>query len=355
MKRPGMAAEITLDNRKIGKGNPVFIIAEIGVNHNGDLELARKMVDVAAECGADCVKLQTFRAEEFMSDRSLDYEYENGGKKVRENMFTMFKRLELPASWHLDLMERARKLGMVAITTVTDALSADLADEAGMPGFKLASSDLINLPLIERVASKRKPIIISTGMADEEELRDALAVLEKHGNRQAVFLHCVSVYPTPDPEVKLARMLALAQVVGDNVGFSDHSIGIEACVGAVAMGATVLEKHFTLDRNLPGPDHSLSSDPVEFAALVKAVRRMEAMKGEISLEPSATEKENLKVFRRSIVTARDLPAGHVLVRDDLYLKRPGDGLKAAQMPALLGRALKNAVPKDTPLSLEMIR
>lgn len=348
---PGFA----LEGREVGVGRPVFIIAEVGVNHNGDLALARELVDAAADAGADCVKLQTFRAEEFMSDRTLEYEYENGGRQVKENMFDMFKRLELPAAWHLDLMERARKRGMVPLTSVADPLSADLVNELGMAGFKLSSEDLINLPLIEYVAALGKPVLLSTGMADGEEVADALAVLAKHGNDQVAFLHCVSVYPTVDGEVGLGRMTALRGLVGVNVGYSDHSLGIEACVGAVALGATLLEKHFTLDRNLPGPDHALSSDPAEFAAMVRSVRRMEAMRGRAELEPSATERETRKLFRRSLVAVRDLPAGHVLTSADLCLKRPGLGLKASQMPSLLGRALAVPIAMDRPVTLELLK
>jgi N-acetylneuraminate synthase/N,N'-diacetyllegionaminate synthase len=232
------------------------------------------------------------------------------------------------------------------LTSVADIESAEAVDELGISAFKLSSEDLINLPLLEHVAKKRKPLLLSTGMADEEEVDDALRILDRHGCRDVVFLHCVSVYPTPSDEANLLRMRALADKVCGAVGYSDHTLGITAAIAAVALGACVIEKHFTLDRGMPGPDHYLSSGPDEFAALVAAVRETEKMLGKKRLEPSATERRTRLQFRRSIVANRDLPKGHVLSGGDLALKRPGSGLRAREMGSIVGRRLARAVAKD---------
>lgn len=335
-----------IEGRAIGDGKPVFVIAEIGVNHNGDLALAKECVRSAASCGVDAVKFQTFRAEEFMADRELVYTYESGGGIVQEKMFDMFKRLELPAAWHEELFVYARAAGVVPLTSVADAASADMVAGIGAGALKLSSEDFINLPLMEHAARSGIPLLLSTGMADEEEVDDVLAILGAARCHQACFLHCVSVYPTRDEEVGLRRMRAIKEKVCGPVGYSDHSLGIEACVGAVALGACVLEKHFTLDRALPGPDHALSSDPAEMRRLVEAVRRTERMLGDGRIAPSVSERETRSQFRRSVVAARALKRGHVIGRDDLQLKRPGTGLRAREMPMLLGGVLRRDIGED---------
>ncbi|WP_415518563.1 MAG: N-acetylneuraminate synthase family protein [Desulfovibrio aminophilus] len=351
----GFAPMVELEGRCIGPGRPVFVIAEIGINHNGDLDLARRSVDAAAEAGADCVKFQTFRAEEFMADRELEYEYLSAGTPVREKMYEMFKRLELPFAWHRTLFEHARSRGLVPLTSVADPLCVEAALEAGAGAFKLASEDLINLPLLDSVAARGLPLILSTGMADEEEIADALDVLRRRGADRTIFLHCVSLYPTRDEETNLRRMTALARVTGAVTGYSDHTLGSEACLAAVALGACVLEKHFTLDRSLPGPDHSLSADPWELADLVRSVRRVEAMLGGESLEIAAREREFRHAFRRSVVAARPLRRGTVLTADDLTLKRPGSGLRAREIPRLLGRVLDRDLPGDAQIAWGMLQ
>jgi N-acetylneuraminate synthase/N,N'-diacetyllegionaminate synthase len=327
----------------------VFVIAEIGVNHNGDAALARKMIDAAARAGADCVKFQTFRAEEFMADREMTYEYISAGRKVREKMFDMFKRLELPDRAYRALFAYARKRGVEPMTSAADPLSLAVAVRAGAPALKLSSEDLINLPLVELSARSRLPLILSTGMADAEEVQDALAILARRGVKRAVFLHCVSVYPTPDREANLNRILALRALTAGPVGYSDHTLGVEACTAAVALGACVIEKHFTLDRGLPGPDQALSSTPGEFAALVRALRRVESMRGHAAVTPATAEAKSRRDFRRSLVAASDLPPGHRLSRADLLLKRPGTGLRARDAALIVGKRLRRAVAADKPV------
>lgn len=345
-----------ISSRLVGEGAPVFIIAEIGVNHNGKPALARRMIDAAVKAGADCVKFQTFRAEEFMADREMTYEYRSRGRLVRENMFDMFKRLELPLKAYKDLFAHARRRGVVPMTSVADAESLALARAAGAPALKLSSEDLINLPLVDLAARSGMPLILSTGMADVGEVRDALRLLRRNGVREAAFLHCVSAYPTPDAQANLARIEGLRRLTGAPAGYSDHTEGIEACVAAVALGACILEKHFTLDPNLPGPDQSLSSGPEEFARLVAAARRVERMRGSAAVEPAPIERSfSRREFRRSLVAARDLPSGLRLRRADLLLKRPGTGLRARDAGVIVGRILRRAVRANRPVLARDVR
>jgi len=341
-----LASYIELKNKRIGSGYPVFVMAEIGINHNGDINIAKKMIEVAALAGVDSVKFQTFRAEEFMADKTMVYEYECGGEKVQENMFEMFKRLEMPIAWHEELFDYAEEKGLIPLTSVGDTRSLDLVDQLAAPAFKLSSEDLINLPLIEYAAKKGKPLIISTGMADREEVEDVMEILSRHRLNEVVFLHAVSVYPTPECEVNLLRMKSLEKIVNGSVGYSDHTMGIEAALGAVTLGACVIEKHFTLDRNMQGPDHSFSADPEELSALVKSIRKTEKLIGEGEFEPSILEKNLRNKFRRSIVASRNLSAGHVLQRDDMALKRPGMGLKGNIISELCGSKLVCDLMKD---------
>ncbi|MBP6919672.1 MAG: N-acetylneuraminate synthase family protein [Candidatus Omnitrophica bacterium] len=346
---------VLIGHRAIGKGHPVFIIAEIGVNHNGDLRIARKLIDAAASSGADCVKFQTFRTGEFLADRSLVYEYKAGGRSVRENMFDMFRRLELPLGWHKPLFDHCRRKKIVPLTSVADRQSADAVRRIGVPALKLSSEDLINLPLIEYAAGTGLPLILSTGMADEEEIDDALAILRARRCRDAIFLHCVSVYPAPEEEVNLLRMKTLAARTRAIVGYSDHAPGITAALGAVALGAKVIEKHFTLDRNMRGPDHFLSSDPAEFAMLVRQIRALEKMMGSPALRPSATEVKMRRMFRRSIVAGKNLKKGHILTMSDMCLKRPGTGLRPRDLAMLTGKRLLKDVKADRQITLRMVR
>lgn len=343
-----------LEGRKVGYGSPVFIIAEIGLNHNGDRNIAKKMIDAAALIGVDSVKFQTFRTEEFMADKKMDYEYTVAGKKITENMFDMFKRLELPTLWYEDLFGYARTKGLIPLTSVADPVSADIVEKIGVSAYKLSSEDLINLPLLEYVSRKNIPLLLSAGMADEEEVDDSLCVLKNSSMRDVLFLHCVSVYPTPENSVNLLRMKTLEKKVNGPVGYSDHTTGIEAALGAVALGATVVEKHFTLDKKMYGPDHSLSADPNEMKSLIQGIRKMEKMLGLGKLAPAELELSSRTQFRRSIVAARDLSDGTTLQLEDLALKRPGTGLKAREIPNIVGKKINRNFVKDERINFESL-
>lgn len=340
--------EIVIEGRPVGEGHPCFLVAEVGVNHNGSVELAAQMVDAVAAAGADCVKFQTFRADEFVSRPDETYEYISQGVTVRESMLEMFRRLELDRGAHAALFARARSRGLVPLSTPADPEAVDLLHGLGVGAFKVGSDDLVHTPLLEYLAAKGKPVILSTGMAHEADVDRAVEVVRR-GTERIVLLHCVSEYPAPDASMNLRKLAALRQRYGLPVGLSDHSQGTVAAIGAVALGACIVEKHFTLDRGLPGPDHRFSADPVELAGLVLDVRRLEAALGSPRLEPTAAEVEMTALARRSIVAARDLPAGHRIGPEDLAYKRPGTGLMPFERDKVLGRRTRRVVPAGTPL------
>lgn len=336
----------------VGRDTAPVVIAEIGINHNGDLDLAMRTIDAASEAGADAVKFQSFHAEEFMSDRKLVYEYEAGGKKEYESMYEMFKRLELPDTWHKELQHYAHAKGLEFLSSAADRESVDLLCSIGVPVLKASSEDLINTPLLRHMASSGLPLMLSTGMGDEEEIASAVATIEDAGCTQYMLLHCVSLYPTLDEEANLLRIPALRERFEVPVGYSDHSLGIEAALAAVALGVAVIEKHFTLDRSLPGPDHALSSDPEELHRLVTAVRKVNIQLGTGILGPSPREDEARLKFRRSIVAAFEIPKGTKIRVDMLGLKRPGSGLHPRNIDDVIGRRSKKTLKKDEQIKWE---
>jgi len=348
------AVSFPLGCRTLGPAGPVYLVAEIGINHNGDPELARETIRAAARAGADAVKFQTFRAGEFMADRDVPYEYLSGGSLVRESMYEMFKRTELRPDQHPDLKNWAREAGVDFLSSAADPESADLLAGLGVPAIKLASEDLINYPLLRHVGGLDLPVILSTGMADRDEISLALETIRDAGQERLLLLHCVSLYPTPDREANLHRIRTLSRTFGLPVGYSDHTQGTEAALGAAALGALFIEKHFTLDRSLPGPDHAFSSDPTEFRELSAGVRRLRSMLGDGDLTPGRAELEAARNFRRGIVAGRDLPEGAVLGPGLLALKRPQTGLHPKHLPALTGRVLRTGVPKDGPIDWDVL-
>lgn len=334
-----MKPGIKIGERSLDHGCNPYIIAEIGVNHNGDWDIACATIDAAVHAGVDAVKFQTFRTEEFMADPDHIYEYESEGRIMRESMYEMFKRLELPESWHARLKQYCDLKGIDFLSSAADPLSADLLAELHVPAIKVASEDLVNHPLLRHVAQLGMPVILSTGMGNESEIDRAIQVLQAGGCTDILPLHCVSLYPTPDNEVNLNRMISLQERYNVPVGYSDHSRGITASLGAVALGAVLIEKHFTLDRYLPGPDHAFSSDPAEMTELVASARRLHLQLGCADLRPSPGEEAARLSFRRSIVARRDLKAGTVLTRELLHLKRPGTGISPMELDKVVGRRL----------------
>lgn len=345
-----MDKKIILENKKIGQGEPLFITAEIGVNHNGSLKTAKKMIDAAKKCGVDAVKFQTFRTEEFMDDTNIKYSYKYKNKTVLENMFDMFKRLELPFAWHKELFGYARKKGLVPLSSAADAESVKLLVKLKANCIKIASDDLTNIPLLQEAAKTCLPIILSTGMADEKEIACALRCIKKFNNK-IILLHCVSIYPTPERHANILRIKSLQEEFKVLVGFSDHTQGSAAAVGACALGAVFIEKHFTLNHNMRGPDHKFSADPKQMKEYVEKIRNMEKIKGDGKIMPSQEELKSLRFCRRSVTAARDIPKGSVVKKSDICLKRPGTGLSYSKLNLVLGKKTKINIIKGKQIKL----
>jgi N,N'-diacetyllegionaminate synthase len=341
--------------RSAGAGpSSVYVIAEAGVNHNGDLALAKKLADAARACGADAVKYQSFKAESLVSRRAQKAEYQKKSTGAAESQLDMIRKLQLSDADHRALAEHCRAIGITFLSTPFDEASADLLDALGVPLFKLPSGELTNKPLLQHVARKGKPLILSTGMSTLAEVAEAVGWIRAVSGAPLTVLHCLTEYPAPASQANLRAMDTLREALGVPVGYSDHTPGHEVSVAAAARGASVLEKHLTLDRSLPGPDQAASLDPAEFAALVKAVRSVSAALGDGVKRPVPSELANRAVARRSVVAAKDLPAGHALTRADLALKRPGDGIAPAELERVVGRKLKKAVEADETLTWEAL-
>jgi N-acetylneuraminate synthase/N,N'-diacetyllegionaminate synthase len=334
---------LELGTRAIGDGAPCFVAAEVGINHNGDLALAHRLIDEAAAAGADGVKFQSYRTEDFISDRSLEYEYVSEGRPVREPQFDMFKRYELPVAALAELRAHCDERGVVFFATPTSERGIDELAAAGAPLLKNGSDYLGHLPLVRAMGRSGIPTVLSTGMATLADVDEAVRAFRDAGGRELVLLHCTSSYPTPPGEVNLRAIPVLATAFGCPVGFSDHTDGVVAAIGAVASGACFVEKHFTLDRTLPGPDHRFSSDPAELTALVSAIREVEAELGSGEVGPTASEERGRDEFRLSCAAAAALPVGHELTGDDIVYRRPGSGLPPAAVSLLVGRRLARAV------------
>ena len=339
---------------KITDSAHTFIIAEAGVNHNGSLELAKQLVDIAAKAGADAVKFQTFKAEKVVTAGAPKADYQLQTTEESESQFDMLRRLELSHEQHRELLSYCRKQGIIFMSTPFDKGSADFLDELSVPVFKIGSGEITNLPFLEYVSRKGKPVILSTGMSYLSEVDEAVRVIRSAGCEQFVLVHCVSNYPADPIDVNLRAMHTMATAFQVPVGYSDHTLGIEVPMAAVALGACVIEKHFTIDRNLDGPDHLASLEPDELSAMVKGIRTVEAAMGHGRKEPAASEINTAAVARRSLIAARDIPVGSILTKDMIDIKRPGTGLKPALLLFLVGQTVKNSISAGTVFSLEML-
>lgn len=345
---------IQLGKYKIGPGHPCFIVAEAGVNHNGSLEMARQLVDVALEAEATAIKFQAYKAERLASKDAPKAEYQVRTTGGTESQLEMLRRLELSHDAHRDLMGYCRQRGILFMSTPFDEDNADFLDELGIPVFKIPSGEITNLRFLAHVARKGKPMIVSTGMSNLGEVDAAVRTIREEGNRDLVLLHCVSSYPAAPRDVNLKAMRTMALAFSLPVGYSDHTPGVEVALAAVALGACVVEKHITLNRNLPGPDHQASLEPDELKALVRGVRIVEEALGDGQKVPTASEKNTAAIARKSLVAARDLPAGTRLAEEHLTVKRPGNGLPPAMLGLVVGRTLKVGVGEGTLIALEML-
>lgn len=326
----------------------IFVIAEAGVNHNGDTELAVRMIDTAAEAGADAVKFQTFRADRIISRHARKAEYQKKTTGADESQLEMVKKLELNGDAHAGLMERCRKKGIMFLSTPFDFESIDLLNGLGMEIFKIPSGEITNLPYLRRVGGLRKRIILSTGMSTLGEVETALDILVSAGTARddITVLHCTTEYPAPLEEVNLRAMLTMGDALKVKVGYSDHTPGIVVPVAAAAMGACVIEKHFTLDKNMPGPDHKASLEPDELRKMVEAIRTVESALGDGIKRPSLSEAGNRIVARKSIVAARKIGAGERFTGENLIPKRPGSGISPMLWDSVIGRTASRDFEDD---------
>lgn len=327
-----------------------LIIAEAGVNHNGDMHLARQLIDVAADAGADMVKFQTFKADLLATSQAQKAEYQTKNTKdVSESQYQMLKRLELTPEMHRELMTHCVSRGIEFFSTAFDLDSLDFLVELGLKQFKIPSGEITNFPYLNRIGRYKMPVILSTGMATLEEVAAALGVLKQAGTpcELITVLHCTTEYPTPMTDVNLRAMCTLRDEFGVKVGYSDHTQGIEVAIAAVALGATVIEKHFTLDRRLPGPDHQASLEPGELKTMIQAIRNVETALGDGVKQPSAIELKNKSVARKSLVASRKICAGEAFTEDNIMAKRPGTGVSPMRWNEVMGlKAPRDFSPEE---------
>ena len=326
--------------------NHVYIIAEAGVNHNGSFELACRLVDAAKDAGVDCIKFQTFKAKNLVSHTAQKAEYQKkttGDSSQQE----MLKKLELSFEEFLQLKEYCKKVGISFLSTPFDFESIVFLKTIEMPFWKIPSGEVTNLPYLIALAQTGKPVVMSTGMCDMEEIKEAVAVLKEYGTTDIKLLHCNTEYPTPFEDVNLKAMETMRKELSLEVGYSDHTKGIEVPVAAVALGATIIEKHFTLDRNMEGPDHKASLEPKELAEMVRNIRNIEKALGLGHKVPSPSEEKNKVIARKSIVAARDIRKGEVLSEDNITVKRPGSGISPMKWFKVLGtKAIRDFVEDE---------
>ena len=320
----------------------VFIIAEAGVNHNGSFENAKRMVDCAAEAGADAIKFQTFKAENLVCRNAQKAEYQKKTTSAEETQFEMLRELELTAEEHEKLKQYCTEKEILFLSSPFDIESLQFLDGIGMEIIKIPSGEITNYPLLREIGRMRKSVIMSTGMSTMNEIEDAIEVLQTNGTEKIALLHCNTEYPTPYSDVNLQAILSLKNRFHLDVGYSDHTLGIEIPIAATAIGATVIEKHFTLDRSMVGPDHKASLEPDELKKMIHSIRNIEVALGTGVKQPTISESRNIMVARKSIVAKKTILAGDVFTEENITTKRPGDGMSPMKWEEVIGKsATKN--------------
>jgi N,N'-diacetyllegionaminate synthase len=339
---------------RIGPDEPCFVVAEAGVNHNGSPELAKRLVSAALEAGADAVKFQTFQTDKLVVPDADMAEYQRRNTYGHSSQSDMLRQLELSREEFIEIKSYADMNGILFLSTPHDEESADFLEDLGVLCFKIASGDLPNIPFLRRIARKGKPVILSTGMAYLGEVEAAVRTIEEEGDTGMIILHCVSEYPAEAASCNLRAMDTLSQAFQYPIGFSDHTLSFEIALAAVARGARIIEKHLTLDKTLPGPDHKASLDPAEFTTMVKAIREVEACLGDGVKAPTASELEMRRVARKSLVAARLIPAGRTIVSEDLALRRSSGGLDATYIRLIIGRKLRQDLDVNSVISMDLL-
>ncbi len=342
-----------IGNREIGNGHPTYIIAEMSANHAGDIERAKEIIHAAKEAGADCIKIQTYTPDTITIDCDLPYFHISDGTWNGENLYQLYQKAFTPWEWQRELKEEADKLQIDFFSSPFDNTAVDFLEEIGVKFYKIASFELVDIPLIEYVASKKKPIIMSTGMATLAEIDEAVAAVRRQGNDDLALLRCASAYPAITDEMNLRTMQNMKETFGVPVGLSDHSMGAVGAVTAVALGASIIEKHFCLDRAIENPDSSFSMNPSEFKQMVKDVRQAEMAIGCVKYGPTRQEMGNLQ-FRRSIFCVKDIKKGEKITRDNVRIIRPGYGLVPKYYNEIMGQKALQDIRRGTPLQFDMI-
>lgn len=322
--------------------NKVFIIAEAGVNHNGDIEVAKKMIDVASESGVDAIKFQSFKAENLVCKNAEKAEYQKQTTDSEETQFEMIKKLELDQSKHEELIKYCNEKGVMFLSSPFDLESIDLLNSLGVEIFKIPSGEIENVPYLEKIGQLNKKVILSTGMCSLADIEFAINILKNSGTNDVTVLHCNTEYPTPMKDVNLSAMNTIKEAFKIKVGYSDHTKGIEVPIAAVALGAEVIEKHFTIDKQMEGPDHRASLDPAELKAMVKSIRNIEVALGDGVKKPSSSETKNIGIVRKSIVAGRRINKGEIFTEENITVKRPGNGVSPKMWHEIIGEtALKD--------------
>lgn len=343
---------ITIDGRKIGCNYEPYVIAELSANHNGDINKAFKIMCAAKEAGADAIKIQTYRADTITIDCDKEDFQIRGGLWNGKSLYELYEWAHTPWEWHKDLFDKAREIGITIFSTPFDFTAVDLLEQLDAPAYKIASFELIDLPLIKRVAQTGKPMLMSTGMANADEIAEAIATAKENGCQQLVVLHCVSGYPAPANQYNLRTISDMQTRFGVLSGLSDHTIDNATAVASVALGACVIEKHVTLDRNGGGPDDSFSLEPDELAALCRDAKTAWEALGKVNYERTEAEQGNVK-FRRSLYVVKDVNAGEVLTHENVRSIRPGFGLAPKYLEQVIGKTAKVDIYRGTPLSFEL--
>lgn len=333
--------QIKINDRIIGHGKPCYIIADAGINHNGDINIAKKLVDSAKKCGVDAIKFQSFSANGLLSNQAISAAHTD-----EFDIFDLIKGLELSREDHKILFDYCEKREITFLSTPLDFYHADLLEDLGVVAYKIASCDVNNTPLLRYVAKKKKAMIMSTGMASMNEISEAVDTVYSSGNKKLALFHCVSMYPPDDKTLNLNFMDSLSSVFGVPIGFSDHTIGTVAPIVAITMGAAILEKHFTLDKKMPGPDQAISADPDELKFIVDSAKRIDIMKGDGVKHISKQEREVRRSFRRSIVAKKDLKKSEIITEELLDYKRPGTQIPPNKVDFILGRKLKRSIKQN---------
>jgi N,N'-diacetyllegionaminate synthase len=345
---------VAFGERRVGEGEPCFIIAEAGVNHNGDLQIAHELIDIAVEAKADAIKFQTFKTEQVISPEAPQATYQIQNTGIVESQMDMVRKLELPFSAFRELQSYCSSRKIMFLSTPFDHESADFLKELAVPAIKIASGEITNLQFLDHIARLETPLILSTGMSTLAEVGRAVETIQAAANDELILLQCVSNYPAQPASINLRAMRTMAESFRVPVGYSDHTIGLEIAFAAVALGACIVEKHFTVDRNLPGPDHCASLKPSELTALVHGIRNIEVAKGDGDKRPALEEKNTIEVARRSLAAAHFIPAGTILTEWMIAMLRPGTGLAPAMRSQLLGRQVRRDIQPGSLLSLNML-